>query len=236
MVTGFSGRAHVFTFVLDDAVNDRGLAMTSSFTNMVIAGQCLAHVGQLSNYEKILNILIRLGGRLLEPAASLAAKTAAEDYSLMCFVGSGALKAVARESALKVLELTAGRILTMSESFLGIRHGPLSALNKETLVVGFLSGDERRRKYELDLLAEMSEKQVMKKLITVCPGEPVNPAHDLRLFLNTPENFSDNYRPPLDVIFGQLLGLFSSLRHELKPDTPSPNGAISRVVSQVNIY
>jgi len=33
--------------VLDDAVNDRGLAMTSSFTNMLLAGQCVAHLEDL---------------------------------------------------------------------------------------------------------------------------------------------------------------------------------------------
>jgi tagatose-6-phosphate ketose/aldose isomerase len=46
----------------------------------------------------------------------------------------------------------------------------------------------------------------------------------------------DLYRPPLDVIFGQLFGLFSSLAHGFTPDTPSPKGAISRVVTQVQIY
>ncbi len=30
--------------VLDDTVNDRGLAMTSSFSNMVLAGQCVGHL------------------------------------------------------------------------------------------------------------------------------------------------------------------------------------------------
>jgi hypothetical protein len=44
------------------------------------------------------------------------------------------------------------------------------------------------------------------------------------------------YRPPVDSLLGQLLGLFASLRQGLKPDTPSPNGAIGRVVSEVNIY
>jgi hypothetical protein len=46
----------------------------------------------------------------------------------------------------------------------------------------------------------------------------------------------DALRPPLDVIFGQLLGLFCSLEAGLKPDTPSPSGAISRVVSHVKIH
>ncbi len=237
MVRQFSPHSNVYSIVLDDSVNDRGLAMTSSFTNMVVAGQCLAHFKQLSNYEQFLEPLVAMGKNLLEPAAHLAVESSKESYELICFVGTGALKAVARESALKVLELTAGRILTMSESFLGIRHGPLSALNSGTLVVCFLSGDERRRKYETDLIAEMSSKGIMKKLIAILPGNEIKlPKSSSSISLGAPDHFADDYRPPLDAIFGQLLGLFSSLHYELKPDTPSPNGAISRVVSQVNIY
>jgi tagatose-6-phosphate ketose/aldose isomerase len=54
--------------------------------------------------------------------------------------------------------------------------------------------------------------------------------------LDAPSDFPDDYRAPVDVIFGQLLGLFSSLRAGLQPDQPSPNGAIARVVSHVKIY
>jgi len=38
------------------------------------------------------------------------------------------------------------------------------------------------------------------------------------------------------VILGQLLGLFASLRCGLKPDQPSPNGAITRVVQPIKLY
>src|ERR1039457_6323659 len=41
--------------LLDPAVNDRGLAMTSSFTNMAIAGQCLAHLDDLPRYGDLLS-------------------------------------------------------------------------------------------------------------------------------------------------------------------------------------
>jgi len=46
----------------------------------------------------------------------------------------------------------------------------------------------------------------------------------------------DDCRPPVDVLFGQLLGLFFSLRCNLMPDRPSPGGVISRVVQNVRIY
>jgi tagatose-6-phosphate ketose/aldose isomerase len=51
-----------------------------------------------------------------------------------------------------------------------------------------------------------------------------------------PIALADDYRPAVDVIFGQLLGLFFSLRWKLMPDCPSPNGAISRVVQSVSIH
>ena len=237
MARDFGGRENVFTLVLDDAVNDRGLAMTSSFSNMVIAGQCLAHVGNLKPYGLVVEELAARAEGFLGAAADAAAGLAAGRFTKFCFLGSGALRAVAVESALKVLELTAGRVYTWSESFLGVRHGPLSAVDAETLVVGFLSGDERRRAYELDLLREVKGKGLAGRIVAVWPGPRAQSGEfEDSLSLGLDEGFDDLYRPPLDVIFGQLLGLFSSLGQGLKPDTPSPKGAISRVVAGVQIH
>src|SRR5215211_932265 len=124
MARDFGGRENVFCLVLDDAVNDRGLAMTSSFTNMVVAGQCLAHVRDLGSYGRVVEELAAAAERFRGAAADAAAR-----LTKFCFLGTGALRAVAVESALKVLELTAGRVCTWSESYLGVRHGPLSAVD-----------------------------------------------------------------------------------------------------------
>ncbi|MFN2415840.1 MAG: SIS domain-containing protein [Pyrinomonadaceae bacterium] len=237
MARDFGGRENVFCLVLDDAVNDRGLAMTSSFTNMVVAGQCLAHVRDLGSYGRVVEDLAGAAERFTGAAADAAARLAAERLTKFCFLGTGALRAVAVESALKVLELTAGRVYTWSESYLGVRHGPLSAVDGETLVVGFLSGDRRRRAYELDLLREVKGKRLAGRIIAVCPaGAPPSGEFDDSLSLALAESFDDLHRPPLDVIFGQLFGLFNSLAQNLKPDTPSPKGAISRVVERVRIH
>ncbi|HEX7317596.1 MAG TPA: hypothetical protein VF297_27085 [Pyrinomonadaceae bacterium] len=237
MAREFGDRENVFVLVLDDAVNDRGLAMTSSFSNMVVAGQCLAHVRDLAPYRRVVDELAARAEEFLGAAADAAAGLAAVRFRKFCFLGTGALRAVAVESALKVVELTAGRIYTWSESYLGVRHGPLSAVDAETLVVGFLSGDERRRAYELDLLREVKGKRLAGRIVAVWPGrEPSTGEFDASLSLGLVEEFDDLYRPPLDIIFGQLLGLFSSLGEGLKPDTPSPRGAISRVVAGVRIH
>ena len=237
MAREFGGRENVFILVLDDAVNDRGLAMTSSFSNMVVAGQCLAHVRDLAPYGRVVEELAAHAEGFLGAAADAAAGLAAERFTKYCFLGTGALRAVAVESALKVVELTAGRVYTWSESYLGVRHGPLSAVDAETLVVGFLSNVGRRRAYELDLLREVKGKGLAGRIVAVWPGQgPQAGEFDASLALGLADGFDDLYRPPLDVIFGQLLGLFSSLGEGLKPDTPSPKGAISRVVAGVQIH
>jgi len=226
-----------FVLVLDDTANDRGLAMTSSYTNMVVAGHCLAHAFSPDDYDPQFSLLRQAGERFLERAQEVAAAIAQEDFAKACFVGSGVLRAVAQESALKLLELTAGKIFTMSESSLGLRHGPMSALDGNTLFVSFISRDRQRRNYELDLLEEVHRKQLGKLRVVVTPDstDRLGPIADHVLSLHAPD-LGDEYRAPVDVMLAQLLGLFSSLRLGLKPDSPSPNGVISRVVSQVNIY
>lgn len=240
MARAFTERPNFCRIVLDDEVNDRGLAMTSSFSNMVVAGHCLAHLRDLETYGALLDVLAAEARRLLPVAADVCERLVREGFSKICFLGAGPLKAVAIESGLKVLELTAGRIVTFSESFLGFRHGPLSAIDDETLVVGFLSGDARRRAFELDLLKEICDKSLTEKCLVVVPnGMGVDEIAGLTkdaILLNFGREIADVYRPLVDVIIGQLLGLFSSLHAGLKPDAPSPQGAISRVVSHVRIH
>lgn len=239
MIRMAQDKANCLGIVLDDATNDRGLAMTSSFSNMVLAGQLLAHIFSPESYEPIFTQIVEAGRDLLPRAAETAASLAREGYSRACFVGSGLLAGIAQESALKLLELTAGRVKTMAESTLGLRHGPMAALDHETLFVSFLSSAESRRNYEMDLLREIGEKKLVRTRLAVTGnGGALRQDVDAEHFLSTSRqwNVPDLYRPVVDVIFGQLLGLFSSLHLGLKPDTPSPNGAISRVVHTIGIY
>jgi tagatose-6-phosphate ketose/aldose isomerase len=236
MIRENAGQSQVLAICLDDAVNDRGLAMTSSFSNMVVFGQCLAHINDLNRYEEILTRLVAAGRNFLPRAADCASTLAKEPYTKACFVGSGPLRAVAKECALKVMELTAGKVLTISESVLGLRHGPMAALDEPTLFVCFLSGNPRIQRYERDLLDEIGTKRLVKTRVVV-EGAATSEANSFaEHHLSLSDAIPDNYRTAIDVILGQLLGLFFSLRWNLQPDCPSPNGAISRVVQNVSIH
>lgn len=238
MIKANVGKSQVLRICLDDVVNDRSLAMTSSFSNMVVFGQCLAHWEDIERYEPVLLQLIDSGKSLLPVAADCASALAREPYTKACFVGSGSLRAVAKESALKLLELSAGKVVTLSESALGLRHGPMAALDHETLFVCFLSGNKRVQQYERNLLEEIASKRLVTTRVVVAGKMTggMNSLAELNLAPAVPVAVADDYRPPVDVIFGQLLGLFFSLRWNLRPDCPSPNGAISRVVQNVSIH
>lgn len=233
------GKPNACSIVLADETNDRGLAMTSSFTNMVIAGQALGHAWSPEQYNSILDSITAAGQAFLPVAAELAEQLAAKTYARACFVGSGALAGTALESSLKLLELTAGKTNTMSQTTLALRHGPMAALDKETLFVSFLSTQGTPQRYEIDLLREIERKHLVGGSLAVigCGAMPLPQLEETRLL--APQQswpVPDLYRPAVDTIFGQLLGLFFSLRYGLMPDSPSPNGAIGRVVQPIQIY
>jgi tagatose-6-phosphate ketose/aldose isomerase len=228
--------------VLDDAVNDRGLAMTSSFSNMVLAGQCVGNLEELEEFGEVVEQMAETGRQFLPTAAGAAAAITSLGCMRACFVGAGALRAVADESALKVVELSAGRVTTLAETPLGLRHGPMSSLDSQTLFVAFLSSDPRRRGYELDLLREIDRKRLgrVRAVVTARGDDEMASLADYSLSLNcaagVPNHCADHYRPALDVMLGQLIGLFASMQYGLKPDQPSPGGTITRVVAPIKLY
>ncbi len=233
------GKPNALGIVLADETNDRGLAMTSSFTNMVLAGQALAHAWSPELFEPIVQALSGAGNEFLPIAAEQAKQLADTGYARACFVGSGTLAGTALESALKLLELTAGRTKTMSQATLALRHGPMAALDEETLFVSFLSTASKRQRYEVDLLREIERKRLASASVAVMGcGAATLPQLEATPILAPQQAWPipDLYRTVIDTLFGQLLGLFFSLRYGLKPDTPSPNGTITRVVQPIGIY
>jgi len=237
LLRAIEGRPHM-AVQLDESTNDRGLAMTSSFTNMVIAGQMLAHAWTIDTYEPICHRLADAAQQLIPLAAALAAELAEKQYTRVCFVGSGVLAGAATESALKLLELTAGNVQAFAQSTLSLRHGPMAAIDADTLFVSLVASQPQRRNYDLDLLREVGDKSLGRTRLAIATSDlaGLGPLADAVLAPERSYDIPDFYRPVLDVIFGQLLGMFASLQFGLKPDAPSPSGAINRVVQNVEIY
>jgi tagatose-6-phosphate ketose/aldose isomerase len=232
LATSYQGNPRVTTVVLDDKTCDRSLVMTSSFTNMVLAGQILGLTRDAAAYHARGEAVARLGADVLLRYVDAIAGVARSAFKSAVYLGSGCRYGAARESALKMLEMTAGRVTTFPETYLGLRHGPMAAVNEDALVVCFLSSDPVIRAYELDLVRELDRKKLGARKVIVGDGIPeeiVGP-EDLAVELPGLAGLGDDGAPLLDVLVGQLLAFFRCRAIGLRPDMPSEDGVISRVV------
>jgi len=225
---------------LDKATNDRGLAMTASFSNMVIAGQAFSQIHSPDEYTQKLPQLVAAGKQLLAMTPGVVKRIAESDFQRAVFLGSGSHFGTAIESHLKLQELTSGQIMCGYNTFLDVRHGPKAVINKQTLVVAFLSSDPYVRRYELELLKEIRQQELGK--MTILVGQAIDYEvgrfgdEVIEINLNSQSMLPDALTPPVYVMIGQLLGLFKSLHLGFKPDSPSKTGVIHRVVQGVKVY
>jgi tagatose-6-phosphate ketose/aldose isomerase len=225
-----------FCLTLSDAVHDRGLAMTSSFTSMTLAGLLSAlDAERVDALRASVASLSAAAESLIERSAADLLRLAQRRHSSVFFLGSGSLKDAAGESALKLLELSAGRVETRFDSFLGARHGPLSCLDPESALLGLISATPAERVYETELVREVRAKELAGTVALLTPqAHPTLSAlADPCIDLGVPRGLPAPFRPLLDVIAGQLLALFTSLTLRIRADSPSLNGAITRVVTRI---
>jgi tagatose-6-phosphate ketose/aldose isomerase len=238
LATMFQDNPNVTAIALDERTNDKSLVMTSSFTNLVLAARLLGLIGHPDRYQEVCQRLSEIASHLLHTHLGTLAEVAEAPFRRALFLGSGSRFAAAREAALKMLEMTAGRVSTMCESYLGLRHGPMSYVHQDTLVMSFLSSDPALRAYETDLLLELDKKGL--GLLKVVIGEKIPVElirrHDVAIDCPGLSRLGDDDSTVICVIAGQLLAFFRCLGEGLRPDSPSEDGVISRVVQTFNLY
>jgi len=237
LASGYRERPETRAIVLDEKTHDRSLVMTSSFTNLVLAGRAVG--GELETCEVRAQGLARAAAGLLRLRADALAETGRSGFGSVVYLGSGCRLGSAREAALKMLEMSAGDTWTLAESYLGLRHGPMSALRPDSLLVAFLSSDPFVRAYELDLLTELDRKGLASRRVVLGAGVPSHlgePPSALVLDCGSASTFADEDLTVLDALVGQLLAFFRCLASGHRPDSPSADSVITRVVSSFEIH
>ena len=232
-----AGNPRVDAVVLDEKTEDQSLVMTSSFTNMALAGSFLGATRAPEAYEHRVESTACAAAVVLRSHGDALAGAARGGFRSAVYLGSGCRGGSAHEAGLKMLEMTGGRVFTLTESFLGLRHGPMSAVHEDTLVVAFLSSDEMVRAYETDLLGELDRKELGARKIIVGSGVPGTLAtRPDDVIVDCGEGLRDTDLVVLDVLVGQLLGFFRCRHEGLRPDSPSAGGVINRVVESFAIH
>lgn len=224
-------------FILPEQANDRSLAMTGSYSGMLLAALLILVCNDPDIARTHTERLCRYGDKLFREDLPLLKNIAEKDFHRTVFLGSGPQFGTATESQLKVQELTDGRIICKHDSFLAYRHGPKAVTDPHTLMVYLFSNDAYVQLYEQDLVESMLTGR--KALAEVGVAEKKPEQHRLAemiWFSDDREKLPEDFLPVCCVIPGQLIGFYKSLQMGLSPDNPSQSGAISRVVNGVNIY
>ncbi len=193
---------------------DNSFAMTSSFTAMMLAA-----LEVFSPDATQRQTMLQTCQGVLHHSLSQAKLLAEKPFKRIVFLGSGGLKGIATEAALKMLELSAGKIDCYCESPLGFRHGPKSIIDKDTLVLMLSSLNPYTMQYEADLIKELENDRQTRLIYQL--GHP---------------ELKDAWLAFPYIIFCQALAFYKALDLAISPDNPCPSGEVNRVVKGVTIY
>ena len=229
---------NILCLLLPPETNDLSLAMTSSYSTMLL---CCSMVANISHIEEDVPLIEEVASCVekamakYEPALQ---DLATRDFNRAIFLGSGPLKGVAEECRLKLQELTDGAVMCAYDSFLGFRHGPKAVVKSDSLLVYLVSPIPAIRRYELDLIRQVKGNNKVKGTLVACFEKPEleEDCYDLCVEIGISPSIPPCYGCVSFAFVGQMLGLFKSIDKGLCPDSPSVSGNISRVVEGVTLY
>lgn len=232
------GDKNSLTILTPEQANDQSMAMTSSFSNMILAAYLLFSSTPIN--QSGIDQVISSGEHFVQSITDTIEQILEFDFERVIYLGSGLLGQLSHEAALKMLELTAGKVVAVNETSLGFRHGPKSILNNKSLVVIFMSQNSYTRKYDMDILREIAADELPFKTVVLAEkvNEEIQELADWSIQVNNENELfaNDFYLALLYVIFAQALALKKSVKLGISPDNPSPEGRINRVVKGVTIY
>lgn len=223
---------NAFALLMPEETHDRGFAMTSSITTMMAS--CLAvFAPETINRTTFADVAQRCQQIIASQGDFSGAVFGDLPYQRVVYLGCGGLQGTARESALKVLELTVGKLAAFYETPTGFRHGPKSLIDKQTLIVMFISAHPYTRQYDLDLLNELQRDGEAMRVIAIT-ADPI--AAQDTITLPPARTFTDVEQAFCFLMYAQIFALTQSIKAGITPDTPSVNGTVNRVVQGVIIH
>lgn len=229
-------KPQVLGLLMPPETHDRGFAMTSSFSSMMLAALSVFCLEQGSVLERFKFIAEQTQALIPHYVAYVQALNK-EDIQRIIYLGSGGLQGLAQEAALKILELTAGKVVASYDSPLGFRHGPKSIVNEQTLIVAFLSNQPYTRLYDLDLLQELCRDNKAKRIVALSAKEEDASHLDKSILSISGFAQQEDYTLLFPyIVFAQIYAVYSSLKHQITTDNPCPTGEVNRVVQGVIIH
>lgn len=223
-----------------EGTSNGSFAATSEFTVPMWYIMLLLAPARWSELERVLPVLQRGAAYFLDNYAADIEQWAAGPRDNMVAVGALSLKAIACETSLKLLEMGNGRIMTAWHSMLEFRHGPKLIVNRDATVVGYVAARPEIRRYDLDMMTELTgERSPAAQIIGI--GHEALPADhhvcDRYYHFASPElaQYHESFAAMLYVLFAQVAGLYRAIALGVTPDNPSRDGKVAKV-ARVTVY
>jgi len=215
--------------------NDKGFAMTSSYTCMLLTTLLIFDPKPDHEKQRIVVIMSQMAENVILRVDEIG-QIIDQDFERVIYLGSGSLAALTREASLKILELTAGEVATLFDSSLGFRHGPKSFVNDQSLIFVFTSNDAYTRKYDMDILTEIYDDEIAKNIYCVTTEPNGIFSGNKFLYEEIGQELPDGYLTLPYIVFAQIVSVLAALKVANTPDTPSATGTVNRVVQGVTIH
>ncbi|MCL2065891.1 MAG: SIS domain-containing protein [Treponema sp.] len=224
--------------VMPEGSNDKGFAMTSSVTCMLLAGFALLNYQKIDEIVHDINRLCDNAGKNFLPLSEMALNYAKKPFNRAVYLGCGAFKGLVHEGSLKMLELTNGEVNAGFDSATGFRHGPKAVINGSTLSLHCISNDPFTAKYDIDLLNELYRQKNKNMVAAICPDSVDGiQADDIIPVTSHGYGFAADLCVGINaLVFFQMLAMHKSLELGITTDNPSPGGQVNRVVKGVIVY
>jgi glutamine---fructose-6-phosphate transaminase (isomerizing) len=194
---------------------EESFAQTRSFAGMLVAVQRIA--AGVAGDDALTAELARLpeaGVSVIERAAELAQIVGPDEgIQRITYLGSGALYGLANEATVKMKEMS----LSSAEGyhFMEFRHGPMSLVDRDHLVVGLVS--DRTRGYEVAVLRDLASRGA--RILAV--GEHVSDlAGQFEAVFDLESELGERAHPVLYLPLLQYLAYYRAMGRGLDPDRP----------------
>jgi glucosamine--fructose-6-phosphate aminotransferase (isomerizing) len=194
--------------IVIDKGQEESVAQTRAFASMYVAASALC--ARMAGREDLVDAMGRLpeaGNSVIGKYESFAKDIGENlDFDRFYFLGSGIRYGLACEANLKMKEMT----LTHSEPFhfLEFRHGPMSMMNQNAVVVGLLS--EANGAHEANVLSEM---ETLGGLVLGLGEKDAD--------VNFRSDIPESVRGVLYLPVLQLMAFYRSVAKGLNPDKPN---------------
>ncbi|WFA09237.1 SIS domain-containing protein [Tissierella sp. Yu-01] len=234
------GNENILLILMPEKSNDKGFAMTSSFSCMTLTSLLIFNLDNFEYLKEQVIKMVDIGKQIIENGLNDLKTIIDTDFERIVYLSSSNFNGLAKESSLKLLELTRGQIVTLSETAVGFRHGPKSIIDDNTIIFVYISDHSYTRKYESDLLNEIYNDDGNHKIVAISNKFYSEISEICNCYISL-----DKYGFNIDeegllsllyLIFAQIFALFVSIKTSVEPDNPNPSGKVNRVVKGINIY